>query len=281
MEDRYGFAEQEDAVNAWKASVTIISAKIIGIPFRPERSMNEYDLNVDAPLEELEELLGHHFSDRSLLVQALTHRSFVNESGIGNLKNNESLEFLGDAVLGFIVSSRIYRLFPGLNEGELSKIKAFLVSAANLFQLARRIRLGDFLLLSRGEIKCGGRKKRAILVDAYEAVIGAIYLDAGVGSAADFVESQIKPIMEQIDIRQLTYGDYKSALQEFLHDAGKPEPAYRVVDELGPDHQKTFVVQILINEEVLAEAPGRTKKEAQQSAARMALEKIKNIEKST
>jgi ribonuclease-3 len=252
---------------------------LIGTPIRLERSMNEYTLNTDVPLEALEELLDHRFSDRSLLVQALTHRSFVNESGIENLKNNESLEFLGDSVLGFIVSAGIYRRFPGLNEGELSKMKAFLVSAANLFQLARRIQLGDFILLSRGEIKCGGRKKRAILVDAYEAIIGAIYLDAGVDSAADFIESQIRPMMEQIDIRQLTYGDYKSALQELLHDTGRPEPVYRVVDELGPDHQKTFIVQILINEEVLAEASGKTKKAAQQSAAHIALEKIKNIER--
>lgn len=243
--------------------------------------MNEDTLNTIAPLEELEALLGHSFSDRSLLVQALTHRSFVNESGIENMKNNESLEFLGDAVLGFIVSAGIYRQFPGLNEGELSKIKAFLVSAANLFQLAKRIRLGDFLLLSRGETKCGGRKKRAILVDAYEAIIGAIYLDAGVDSAADFIENQIRPNMQQIDIRQLTYGDYKSALQELLHDTGRPEPVYRVVDELGPDHQKTFVVHILVNEEVLAEASGKTKKEAQQSAARIALEKIKTVESRT
>lgn len=243
--------------------------------------MNEDTLNTEAPIEELEDLLRHTFSDRSLLVQSLTHRSFVNESGIENLKHNESLEFLGDAVLGFIVSARIYRLFPGLNEGELSKIRAFLVSAANLFQLAKRIRLGNFLLLSRGEIKCGGRKKRAILVDAYEAIIGAIYLDAGVDAAADFIENQIRPMMEQIDIRQLTYGDYKSALQELLHDTGRPEPVYRVVDELGPDHQKTFVVQILIDEEVLAEASGKTKKEAQQSAAHIALEKIKDVERPT
>ena len=243
--------------------------------------MDEYTLNTNAPLETLEDLLGYRFSDRSLLVQALTHRSFVNESGAENLQNNESFEFLGDAVLGFVVSARIYRLFPGLNEGELSKIKAFLVSAANLFQLAKSIRLGDFILLSRGEIKCGGRKKRAILVDAYEAIIGAIYLDAGVESAAGFIQHQIQPIMQQIDIRQLTYGDYKSALQELLHDTGRPEPVYRVVDELGPDHQKTFVVQILIDEEILAEASGKTKKEAQQSAARIALDKIKAVERPT
>jgi len=242
--------------------------------------MNEDYLNknTDAALEELENLLGHRFSTRSLLVQALTHRSFINESAIENLQNNESLEFLGDAVLGFIISARIYQLFPDLNEGELSKIKAFLVSAANLFQLAKGIRLGEFIYLSRGEIISGGRKKRAILVDTYEAIIGAIYLDTGIKSASDFIESQMQTILQNMDIRQLTYGDFKSAFQEFLHNTGQPEPVYRVVDELGPDHQKTFVIQVLINEEIVAEASGKTKKEAQQSAAQLALKKMKTVE---
>ena len=237
--------------------------------------MNETNPDTDISLDELEEILGHRFSNRSLLVQALTHRSFVNESSVENLKNNESLEFLGDAVLGFVISARLFQLFPDLNEGELSKIKAFLVSATNLFQLSKEIRLGEFIYLSRGEIKSGGRKKRAILVDAYEAIIGAIYLDAGVKKASDFIEKQIQTVLRDRDLRQLTYGDYKSALQEYLHNTGQPEPVYRVVDELGPDHQKIFVIQVLINNDVVAESSGKTKKEAQQSAARIALQKIK------
>ncbi|MBN2321232.1 MAG: ribonuclease III [Acidobacteria bacterium] len=240
-----------------------------------------------ASLQELEDLLGYRFVNRSLLIQALTHRSFVNEPGVitdacgisndgkENLKNNESLEFLGDSVLGFIISARIFQLYPDLNEGELSKIKAYLVSAANLILLAKRIRLGDFIFLSRGEEKTGGRTKRAIVVDAYEAIIGAIFLDGGVEAASDFIERQIHTVLQALDIKQLTYGDFKSALQEYLHNLGRPEPVYRVVDELGPDHKKTFVIQVLINEEVEAEASGKTKKEAQQSAARLALEKIK------
>jgi ribonuclease-3 len=237
--------------------------------------MNETNPDTDISLDELEEILGHRFSNRSLLVQALTHRSFVNESSVENLKNNESLEFLGDAVLGFVISARLFQLFPDLNEGELSKIKAFLVSATNLFQLSKEIRLGEFIYLSRGEIKSGGRKKRAILVDAYEAIIGAIYLDAGVKKASDFIEKQIQTVLRDRDLRQLTYGDYKSALQEYLHNTGQPEPVYRVVDELGPDHQKIFVIQVLIKNDVVAESSGKTKKEAQQSAARIALQKIK------
>ncbi len=241
----------------------------------------------DTSLQDLEDLLGYRFHNRFLLIQALTHRSFVNdpggvsdsrgieEPGRENLKNNESLEFLGDSVLGFIISARIFQLHPDLNEGELSKIKAYLVSAANLVLLAKGIRLGDFIYVSRGEEKTGGRKKRAILVDAYEAIIGAIYLDGGVEAASDFIERQIDPFLQTLDIRQLTYGDFKSALQEYLHNLGRPEPVYRVIDELGPDHKKTFVIQVLIDEAVVAEASGKTKKEAQQSAARLALERIR------
>jgi ribonuclease-3 len=234
----------------------------------------------DTSLQDMEDLLGYRFVDPSLLVQALTHRSFVHDSGGidtsgENLKNNESLEFLGDSVLGFIISARIYQLFPDLNEGELSKIKAYLVSAANLVLLARGISLGDFIYLSRGEEKTGGRNKRAILVDAYEAIIGAIYLDGGVKAASDFIERQIHTFLQNLDIRQLTYGDFKSALQEYLHNLGRPEPVYRVVDELGPDHKKIFVIQVVIDDDIVAEASGKTKKEAQQSAARLALERIK------
>lgn len=224
--------------------------------------------------EELERLLGYAFRDRALLEQALTHRSWVNESGEQGPGHNEALEFLGDAVLGFLVSSRIFHACPGMTEGDLSKIKAYLVSAASLVKLAEAIRLGEFIRLSRGEEKTGGRAKRAILVDAFEAVIGAVYLDGGVEAAGDFVGRQIGPFLEAVDLRQLTYGDFKSALQERLHDLGRPEPVYRVVDELGPDHKKTFVVQVEVAGKKVAESSGPTKKEAQQSAARLALEKL-------
>jgi ribonuclease-3 len=226
-------------------------------------------------MSELEDLLEYRFRDQSLLLQALTHRSFVNERESENQRNNESLEFLGDAVLGFVVSARIFQLYPDLTEGDLSKIKAYLVSAANLFRLAEGIHLGDFVRLSRGEEKTGGRTKRAIAVDTYEAIIGAIYLDGGVEAASVFIERQIKEFLEGLDQTQLTYGDFKSALQEYLHDHGRPEPVYRVVDEIGPDHKKTFVVHVLIQDEVVAESSGRTKKEAQQSAARLALERLR------
>ena len=225
-------------------------------------------------LRDLEEILGYRFKNEALLSQALTHRSFVNENEQERLRNNESLEFLGDAVLGFLISSRIFQHYPDLTEGELSKIKAYLVSAANLVRLAEDIQLGDYVRLSRGEEKTGGRKKRAIIVDTYEAIIGAIYLDGGVEAASDFVGRQVDSFLEKLDPGQLTYGDFKSALQEQLHNLGRPEPVYRVVKEIGPDHKKTFVVQVVIQGEIVAESTGRTKKEAQQSAARLALESL-------
>jgi ribonuclease-3 len=237
---------------------------------------NPEDATPASSIGSLENLLEYRFKDQSLLLQALTHRSFVNEHEGEDLRNNESLEFLGDAVLGFVISSRIFRHYPDLTEGELSKIKAYLVSAANLVHLAEQIHLGDFVRLSRGEEKTGGRTKRAIVVDAYEAIIGAIYLDGGVEASSDFVGRQIDGFLESLDLKQLTYGDFKSALQEFLHNLGRPEPVYRVVDEIGPDHRKTFVVQVVIHNEVIAESSGRTKKEAQQSAARLALERLKD-----
>jgi ribonuclease-3 len=227
-------------------------------------------------LGDLETLLGYTFKDRTLLAQALTHRSFVNEHEEDGLRNNESLEFLGDAVLGFVISARLFQIYPELTEGELSKIKAYLVSAANLVLFAEGIRLGEFIRLSRGEEKTGGRTKRAIVVDAYEAIIGAMYMDGGVEAVSEFVGRQINRSLNGLDLRQLTYGDFKSALQEHLHDLGRPEPEYRVVAEIGPDHKKTFVVQVVIDGDVIAESSGKTKKEAQQSSARLALDSLKN-----
>lgn len=240
------------------------------------REMPHEDVSFEADLlDGLEDRLGYSFEDRSLLLRALTHRSYAHEyeGEEGPLLHNESLEFLGDAVLGFLTSSRIFRRFPDLNEGELSKIKAYLVSAVNLYKLADDIRLGDYLRLSRGEEKTGGRRKRAILADAYEATLAAIYLDGGIDAASRFLERQIGDLLDASAV-DLTYGDFKSALQEKLHDLGRAEPLYQVVDELGPDHEKVFVIHVLIDNQIVAQASGKTKKEAQQEAARIALNSI-------
>ncbi|MCL2878159.1 MAG: ribonuclease III [Acidobacteria bacterium] len=224
----------------------------------------------------LEKRLGYCFRNNSLLQRALTHRSYVFEHEDLELRHNESLEFLGDAILGFLVSARVFLRCPDLSEGELSKIKAHLVSAANLAKLAETIGLGEFILLSRGEEKTGGRRKRTILADAYEAVLGAVYLDGGEQAASEYLNRQMAACFEDIDIRELTAGDFKSALQERLHNLGRSEPVYQVVDEIGPDHLKTFVIQVVADGKILAEASGGTKKEAQQAAARLALQ---NLEK--
>jgi ribonuclease-3 len=240
--------------------------------------MSEETPGVTDLLDDFEGRLGYRFKDKTLLLRALTHRSYAheNEDENGPLLHNESLEFLGDAVLGFLISSRIFRSFPELNEGELSKIKAYLVSAVNLFNLAENIGLGEYLRLSHGEEKTGGRRKKAILADAYEAALAAIYLDGGIVAAADFLERQLGDLLETPAI-ELTYGDFKSNLQERLHDMGRPEPSYTVVDELGPDHEKVFVIQVQIDDEIIAQASGKTKKEAQQEAARLALNTLRDL----
>lgn len=232
---------------------------------------------VATQVSELEALLGYSFRDQNLLITALTHRSFVNEHEGEGLRHNESLEFLGDSVLGFLISARIYSRFPGLTEGELSKIKSYLVSAANLVQLAEKIRLGEFLRLSHGEDKTGGRKKRAILADACEALLAAVFLDGGVEACGKVLDSLMADAIERLDLKQFTYGDFKSALQEQLHLLGRSEPVYRVVDEIGPDHRKIFVVQVVVDDQVISEGSGGTKKEAQQDAARIALENLKPV----
>lgn len=234
-----------------------------------------YSIKPTESLSELEALLEYQFRDRSILQRALTHRSFVNEHEGEGLLHNESMEFLGDSVLGFLISSRIYQKFPKLTEGELSKIKAYLASAANLVSLAEKIRIGEHLWLSKGEEKSGGRKKRAILVDAFEAIVGAIYLDGGVEAASSFLDRQIGEFLDGLNLEELTYGDFKSALQEYLHNHGQSEPVYKVVNEIGPDHGKTFFVQVSVNGRIVSEASGKTKKEAQQAAARLTLENLK------
>jgi len=229
---------------------------------------------VSGGMKELEKRLEYRFTDVNLLLQALTHRSYVYEREETELRHNESLEFLGDAVLGFLISARVFKLCPDLSEGELSKIKARLVSTENLSKLAEDIGLGDFILMSRGEEKTGGRHKRTIIADAYEAVLGAVYLDGGADAASDYLDRRLTACFGDMDIRELTAGDFKSVLQERLHNLGRSEPIYQVVDEIGPDHLKTFLIQVTTDGEILAEASGGTKKEAQQAAARLALQNM-------
>lgn len=226
-------------------------------------------------LARLEHGLGHAFRDRSLLERALTHRSHANEDPSGQGTDNERLEFLGDSVLGLIVADALYREFPDLDEGRTSKMKASLVSAVTLTAVAERLGLGEHLRLGRGEEKTGGRQKQALLADACEAVMAALYLDGGLGAARRFVLSALEPELERLrQPGQLTAlaGDYKSALQEHLQERGEPAPLYRLVSTEGPDHEKQFLVELSVGDRVLAHAEGSSKKEAEQRAARLALE---------
>ncbi len=226
----------------------------------------------------LEQALRYQFKDPSLLQRALTHKSYCYERLEEGSAHYESLEFLGDAILGFVISDLIFQQIPLSTEGELSKIKAHLVSAKNLIQFADRLELGRFLRLSHGEEKTGGRTKKALQVDAFEAVIAAIYLDGGIEAARDFIQREFGPSLQDVGSHSFTSPDHKSRLQERLHQLNQTEPTYVLVEESGPDHRKYFVVQVISGNEMLAQGEGKTKKEAQQSAAEAALEKLSERE---
>ena len=223
----------------------------------------------------LERRINYRFKDRGLLEQALTHRSRAAED-VSGAADNESLEFLGDAVLGFVVADRLFHQFPEYNEGQKSKIKAAVVSTQSLARHAEAIRLGDYLLLGRGEEKTGGRLKSALLADTYEALVAAIYLDGGLEPAATFLQRELKDAIDGGSDR-LFVQDYKSALQERVQALGRPLPEYRVSGESGPDHHKIFSVEVAVSGEVLGTATGRAKKEAEQDAARQALLKLDEL----
>ncbi len=228
-------------------------------------------------LEPLERRIGYRFRDRGLLEHALTHRSRVHEDASGGVFDNESMEFLGDSVLGFIIADRLFREFPQHNEGQKSKLKASLVSTASLARLAEGIDLGEFLILGRGEEKTGGRRKHALIADSYEALIAAIYLDGGIEAARGFIHRQFAALIAQARESGAAASftdDWKSALQEWLQSNGRGLPVYRLADEIGPDHRKRFVVEVVIEGEPVARAEGSSKKEAAQIAARAALESL-------
>lgn len=225
-------------------------------------------------LTQLENTIGYQFRERALLRRALTHRSFANEQPDPRPSHNEALEFLGDAVLEFLISSWLLELYPTHTEGTLSKMRAYAVSAVNLQKHAIRLQLGSYLLLNRGEEKTGGRSKTALQVDAYEALIAAIYLDGGIESAKEFVRREFAATFAEIDPQNLTSTDYKTALQERLQSYGLPTPQYAIVESLGPDHKRVFQVELRVNGNCLATGEGTTIKGAHQAAARAALNNL-------
>jgi ribonuclease III len=234
-------------------------------------------LERESVLTRLEQNIGYSFRSRALLDRALTHRSFANERIDEGCQHNEALEFLGDSVLGFVVSAWLLELFPAQSEGKLSKMKAFLVSEASLAELAEAIDLGSYMLLNRGEEKTGGRRKRALLADAYEAVIGAMYIDSGISPVERFLRRELDGRVRMIDQGPMIGDDYKSALQEMLQAAGGPMPEYVVVEASGPDHRRTFRVELSVGGNVVSTGEGTTIKVAQQEAARVALSESKQF----
>ena len=221
--------------------------------------------------DELQTRIDYRFRDRGLLEHALTHKSRAAEDASGGVVDNESLEFLGDAVLGLVVADALYRRYPTYNEGQKSKIKASVVSTQSLARHAEQLRLGEHLILGRGEEKTGGRHKQALLADTCEALIAAIYLDGGLDPARAFLMREFASGIE--DARQPEYfgRDHKSRLQERLQAQGKPLPSYRISGEVGPDHRKLFHVDVFVGDEMIAQGAGRTKKEAEQEGAKLAL----------
>lgn len=236
------------------------------------------DVGHSVPLRDeydaLEVVIGYRFRDRGLLEHGLTHRSRAHEDVTGGVFDNESLEFLGDAVLGFIVADMLFRRYPDRDEGQKSKMKAGLVSAAMLGKQAARLALGQHLLLGRGEEKSGGRRKMTLLADTYEAVIAAVYLDGGIDAARAFIEREFGALVVAAGAADPHGDDYKSALQEFVQGRGQPLPEYVVAHETGPAHRRLFHVDVIVDGTVIASADGRTKKEAEQDSARLALAKL-------
>jgi len=224
--------------------------------------------------DEIETRIGYRFKDRGLLEHALTHKSRAAEDVSGGVADNESLEFLGDAVLGLVVANALFKQYPTYNEGQKSKIKASVVSTAALARQAEEIRLGEHLILGRGEEKTGGRFKQALLADAYEALIAAIYLDGGLDAADAFLRRELKEAIDAGATQNFVGQDFKSALQERVQALGRSLPEYRVAGEAGPDHRKVFSVEVVVEGEVLGTATGKAKKEAEQEAARLALEQV-------
>lgn len=228
------------------------------------------------PLEELQKRIEYTFRDQELLKRALTHSSYSNETGARNhhLLCNERLEFLGDSVLSLITSEYLYSSFPELPEGDLTRIRAATVCEGALASYAERIGLGEFLLLGKGERQSGGAKKPAVIADAFEAILAAIYLDVGNADALQTVSGFLLPFIKQAVAELPDVGGYhtdsKSRLQEFVQkDKGTPE--YRLISESGPDHNKTFVVEVYLDSNCIGRGQGHSKKHAEQAAAKAAL----------
>ena len=223
-------------------------------------------------MKTLEEKLGYQFQDISLLKNALTHSSYANEHKAEGLQSNERLEFLGDSVLGMVVADFLYRTQPDLPEGDLTRIRANLVCEGSLYVVAKELGLGSYLLLGHGEDAGGGRERQSILADAVEAVLAAVYLDGGISHARTIIQ---KYILDRAAEEKEATHDFKTALQELVQRESGQVLTYHLVGESGPDHAKVFQVEVRLNGQAIGQGQGRSKKEAEQSAARSGLNELK------
>ncbi len=227
--------------------------------------------------QELEKALGLSFRQPALLKQALTHRSYLNEAPEEDIQSNERMEFLGDAVLGLVISETLYRTYPALSEGHLSQIRALLVRWDTLAHAAERISLGEYLVLGRGEEMSGGRTRPSNLASGLEALIGALFLDTGLPRARKFILQVLAPEMEEIAVAGVAT-DSKSQLQHAVQTRWHHIPQYRLVSSTGPDHARVFTVEVLVGGQVMGRGQGRNKKQAELDAARQALEALASPE---
>lgn len=219
-----------------------------------------------------EDAIGHRFSNPELLRTALTHSSFSNENRLSGAVSNERLEFLGDAILGMTVAEILFKLYPSMPEGSMTRLRAELVCEQSLHSVALRLNLGSWLYLGKGEERNGGRERPSILADAVEAVIAALYLDAGIQSSSSFIQEHILLHLRELEDACVT--DFKTSLQEVVQRRSGQELVYVPVRESGPDHDKLFEVHVLLNGEPLGAGCGRTKKEAEQAAAQCAMQQL-------
>ena len=223
----------------------------------------------DIKFKALNEALGYTFNSPELLFKAFRHSSYVNEQPNQEMEDNERLEFLGDAVLDLAISHLLMEFFGDAKEGDLSKFRAMVVDEAGLYQVAKKLKLGDYLFLGKGEELSRGRKKPSILANTMEALLGAIYLDAGFERTKEITQSLFAPLLEKVGTQEMPQ-DFKSQLQEYTQRIYKSLPKYSLSSESGPAHDKTFIVKLFLNGELLAEGEGKSKKDAEQKAAKEA-----------
>ena len=225
-------------------------------------------------IRDLENAIGYRFKNITLLQNALTHSSYANETWHDSLRSNERLEFLGDSILGMVVAEHLFRMFPERPEGELTRMRADMVCERALAKVANRLNLGSHLLLGHGEEQGGGRTRASILADAMESVIAACFLDGGMDAARKLIECFI---LCEVPVSKLSNADYKTALQERVQQKKDQTVTYRLVGESGPDHDKSFKVEVLLNGQVVGSGIGSSKKRAEQDSARVALEQLYGI----